>query len=274
MKKQYSFALDFKNASSLDLPNVVSGDTGNEFIITITNDGTPVDLTDARVRLVIVNKDGAGSQDTDVAGNDIDMTQAAEGVLRVSVHADMISNGMNIGSIEVYTGVGHETLTTTQNFNFTAKLSPSEKAAMFPSLVAAEKEYQEIIAAVLEAAESIVCVSGTHIDETGHLIVELDNGETVDAGMIGIFEDNVRFTQQTNSDARKAVARGNIDAAAAGHGHGNITNDGKISGLPLSIVETDENCNVRVGRRIIVGTQDPSLVTGLNEGDIYLYVQL
>ena len=273
MKKQYSFALDFKNASSLDLPNIVSGDTGNEFIITITNDGTPVDLTDARVRLVIVNKDGAGSQDTGVAGNDIDMTQAAEGVLRVSVHADMISNGMNIGSIEVYTGADHETLTTTQNFNFTAKLSPSEKAAMFPSLIAAEKEYQEIIAAVLEAAESIVCVSGTHIDETGHLIVELDNGETVDAGMIGIFEDNVRFTQQTNSDARKAVARGNIDAAATGHGHGNITNDGKISGLPLSIVETDENCNVRVGRRIIVGTQDPSLVTGLNEGDIYLYVQ-
>ena len=273
MKKQYSFALDFKNASSLDLPNIVSGDTGNEFIITITNDGTPVDLTDARVRLVIVNKDGAGSQDTDVAGNDIDMTQAAEGVLRVSVHVDMISNGMNIGSIEVYTGADHETLTTTQNFNFTAKLSPSEKAEMFPSLVAAEKEYQEIIAAVLEAAESIVCVSGTHIDETGHLIVELDNGETVDAGMIGIFEDNVRFTQQTNSDARKAVARGNIDAAAAGHGHGNITNDGKINGLPLSIVETDENCNVRVGRRIIVGTQEPSLVTGLNEGDIYLHVQ-
>ena len=273
MKKQYSFALDFKNASSLDLPNIVSGDTGNEFIVTITNDGTPVDLTDARVRLVIVNKDGAGSQDTDVAGNDIDMTQAAEGVLRASVHADMISNGMNIGSIEVYTGADHETLTTTQNFNFTAKLSPSEKAEMFPSLVAAEKEYQEIIAAVLEAAESIVCVSGTHIDETGHLIVELDNGETVDAGMIGIFEDNVRFTQQTNSDARKAVARGNIDAAAVGHGHGNITNDGKINGLPLSIVETDENCNVRAGRRIIVGTQDPSLVTGLNEGDIYLYVQ-
>lgn len=273
MKKQYSFALDFKNASSLDLPNIVSGDTGNEFIITITNDGTPVDLTDARVRLVIVNKDGAGSQDTDVAGNDIDMTQAAEGVLGVSVHADMISNGMNIGSIEVYTGADHETLTTTQNFNFTAKLSPSEKAAMFPSLVAAEKEYQEIIAAVLEAAESIVCVSGTHIDETGHLIVELDNGETVDAGMIGIFEDNVRFTQQTNSDARKAVARGNIDAAAAGHGHGNITNDGKLSGLPLSIVETDENGSIRAGRRIIVGTQDPSLVTGLNEGDIYLYVQ-
>lgn len=273
MKKQYSFALDFKNASSLDLPNIVSGDTGNEFIITITNDGAPVDLTDARVRLVIVNKDGAGSQDTDVVGNDIDMTQAAEGVLRVSIHADMISNGLNVGSIEVYTGADHETLTTTQNFNFTAKLSPSEKAAMFPSLVAAEKEYQEIIAAVLEAAESIVCVSGTHIDETGHLIVELDNGETVDAGMIGIFEDNVRFTQQTNSDARKAVARGNIDAAAAGHGHGNITNDGKINGLPLSIVETDENGSIRVGRRIIVGTQDPSLVTGLNEGDIYLYVQ-
>lgn len=273
MKKQYSFSLDFKNASSLDLPNIVSGDTGNEFVITVTNDGTPVDLTDARVRLVIVNRDGAGSQDTDVNGSDIDMTQAANGILKISVHADMISNGLNVGNIEVYTGTNHETLATTQNFNFTAKLSPSEKAAMFPSLLAAEAEYREIIASVLEAAASIVCVSSVHIDATGHLIVELDNGESVDAGIVGIYDDNVRFTAQTNTAARKAVARANIDAAASDHVHGNVTNDGKIGSRSFSILETDENCCIKAGRRIVIGTQDPSLVTGLADGDIYFYIQ-
>ena len=273
MKKQYSFSLDFKNASSLDLPNIVSGDTGNEFVITVTSDGTPVNLTDARVRLVIVNKDGAGSQDTNVTGSGIDMTQAANGILKISVHASMISNGLNIGSIEVYTGTNYETLITTQNFNFTAKLSPSEKAPMFPSLIVAESEYRAIIAAALEAAGSIVCVSSVHIATNGHLIVELDNGESVDAGMVGIYEDNVRFTAQTNSAARKAVARSNIDAAASTHAHGNITNDGKINSRSLAILETDGNCRVFAGRRIVVGTQAPSEVTGLAENDIYLYVQ-
>ena len=269
-KKQYSFNLDFKNASSLDLPNIVSGDTGNKFIITVTNEGTPVNLTGARVRLVIVNKDGAGSQDTEVTGSGIDMTQAANGILMIDVHAAMISNGLNVGSIEVYSGTNHETLNTTQNFNFTAKLSPSEKAPMFPSLLRAEAEYREIIAAVQKAVESIVCVSDTHIDADGHLIVELDNGETLDAGMIGIYEDGVRFTPQTNSDARKAVARSNIGAASDTHVHGNITNDGKIANHPLHLVETDENSNIFAKRRIIVDERHPSEVEGLLDGDLYI----
>lgn len=269
-KKQYSFNLDFKNASSLDLPNIVSGDTGNKFIITVTNEGTPVNLTGARVRLVIVNKDGAGSQDTEVTGSGIDMTQAANGILMIDVHAAMISNGLNVGSIEVYSGTNHETLNTTQNFNFTAKLSPSEKAPMFPSLLRAEAEYQEIIAAVQEAVESIVCVSGSHISENGHLIIELDNGNTLDVGMIGIYEDNVRFTAQSNSDARKAVARSNISAAAANHVHGRITNDGKITDRPLHLVETDENSAITAKRRIVVDDRHPSEVEGLLDGDIYI----
>lgn len=269
-KKQYAFTLDFKNPSSVDLPNIVSGDTGNEFTITITNDGEPVDLTGARIRLIIVNKDGPGSQDTDVEGNGIDMTQASSGILVIDIHASMISNGLNVGSVEAYTGANHEVLNTTQNFNFTAKLSPSEKALLFPSLLLAEAQYQTIIAAVQEALESIVCVSGAHIDANGHLIVELDNGTTVDAGMIGIYNDNVRFTPQTNSDARKAVARSNIDAAAAGHVHGNITSDGKIADHPSFLVETDENSAIFAKRRIVVDERHPSEVEGLLDGDLYI----
>lgn len=269
-KKQYTFNLDFKNPSSIDLPNVVSGDTGNEFIITVKNSGQPVNLTGARVRLVIVNKDGTGSQDTDVTGNDIDMTQAASGILTVQVHAAMISNGLNVGCIETYTGTNHETLNTTQNFNFTAKLSPSEKASAFPSLLRAEAEYQAIIAAVKEAVAGIACVSGSHIDESGHLIVELDNGAELDAGMIGIYADNVRFTSQTNSDERKAVARLNIGAASDTHVHGHITNDGKIADHPLYVVETDENSNIFAKRRIVVDERHPSEVEGLLDGDLYI----
>lgn len=272
-KKQYAFTLDFKSATSIDLPNIVSGDTGNEFIISITNDTQPVDLTGARVRLVIVNKDGPGSQDTDVEDNGIDMSLAASGILIISVHASMISNGLNVGSVEVYSGTDYATLNTTQNFNFTAKLSPSEKASMFPSLIDAERRYQEIINMIQAAIDRIVCVSGAHIGSNGHLYIELDNGTTIDAGMIGIYEDNVRYTSQSNTEARKAVARSNIGAAAASHAHGNITNDGKISGHPLSMLETDENSKILARRRIVIGEQPPDQVTGLNEGDIYLYVQ-
>jgi hypothetical protein len=269
-KKQYAFTLDFKNASSIDLPNIVSGDTGNEFIITVTNGGNPVDLTGARVRLIIVNKDGPGSQDSDVEGSDIDMTRAADGVVAIDVHSPMISNGLNVGCIEAYTGANHEIQNTTQNFNFTAKLSPSERASLFPSLLIAEARYQAIIAAVQEALESIVCVSGAHIDASGHLIIELDNGTEVDVGMIGIYADNVRFTPQTNSAARKAAARSNIGAASDAHVHGSITNDGKIADHPLHLVETDENSNIFAKRRIVVDERHPSEVEGLLDGDLYI----
>lgn len=268
--KRYAFTLDLKAKSSLDLPNVVSGDTGNIFQITVTNSGEPVDLTGYRVRLVIVSSGGAGSQDTEVEGHDIDMTEAANGYLEILVHANMIGNGLNVGCLELYQGADYEKFTTTQNFNFTAKLSPSEKAPLFPSLVLAEKTYQNIIAAVQEALESIVCVTGSHIDENGHLIIELDNGTTLDAGMIGIAADNVHYTEQENSDARKAVARANIDAAASDHVHGNITTGGKIVDHPLHIVETDANSNILAWRRIVVNDAHPSEVEGLLDNDIYI----
>ena len=100
--------------------------------------------------------------------------------------------------------------------------------------------------------------------------IELDNGTSVDAGMIGIYDDGVRFTPQTNSDARKAVARANIGAASDAHVHGIITNDGKIADHPLFLVETDENSAVTAKRRIIVDERHPSEVEGLLDGDLYI----
>ncbi len=245
MKKQYFFTLDYKLASSIDLPNIVSGDTGNEFVITIENGGDPVDLTNARVRFIIVNKDGPSSQDTDVEGNDIDMTQAESGVLTIAVHADMISNGLNAGFVETYTGENREVQNTTQNFNFTAKLSPSEKAAMFPSLIRAEAEYRFIIKELQEVVAAARAV--------------LESG------------DNVRYTEQINSDERKAVARSNIAAASNNHSHGIVTYDGKVLNHPGCLLETDENENIAACRRIIAGDADPSSVSGLHENDIYLH---
>lgn len=267
MKKQYAFTLDFKAAPSINLPNIVSGDTGNEFAITVQDDGQSVDLSDERIRLVIANKDGVGSQDSDVENSDIDLTDAAQGVVRVAVHADMISNGLNIGCIEVYSGDEQEILSTTQSFTFTAKLSPSEKASAYPSLVLAEKTYQNIIKAVQEAMESMAFVTGSYIDAEGHLIFELNTGEIMDAGMVGNADDNVRYLQQTNSDSRKATARSNIGAASDNHAHGAIASDGKIAGRANGLLESDSTGTIGARRRIITGNTVPE---DMQDGDIFL----
>jgi hypothetical protein len=244
LKKPYEFTLDLKSENSLSLPNIVSGDTGNVFIIHIKDDDVAVDLTDARVRLVITNKDGQGAQDTEVSPSGIDMSEAASGTLTIDVFSTMISNGVNTGCVEVYTTVDDQwdTLSTTNDFNFTATNSPSEKATAYPSLVQAEARFKALLA-------------------------ELQY-------YIGLFNpDNcVHYTAQEATEDEQQIARANIAAALASHVHGSLQTDGTVSGgRTLALVETDASGNLVAARRIIVTSQDPTTLTGLSDNDIVLY---
>ena len=69
VNKTIDISLDLKRVTPqpLDIPKLIEGDTGNIFVITLTDDGTPVDLSACRV-LVVFSKvsDGTTSeQDTE-----------------------------------------------------------------------------------------------------------------------------------------------------------------------------------------------------------------
>ena len=244
-RKQYSFSLDFKEENSLSLPNVVAGDTGNVFTIKLLDGGQPITLNwdDVRIRFIINNRDGQGTQDTEYdTDGSIDLSQIADGEFTVYVYSNMISNGLNTGCVELYTSLMEQwdTLVTTNDFTFVATNSPSEKANAFPSLIEAEKRYEALIE-VLE-----------------HYVELFDP------------ENCVHYTEQSPTSAEQAMARSNIDAAANTHSHGNITYDGHILGKNSYLVETDENGLIVAYRRLIVTDQDPYELTGLQEGDIIL----
>lgn len=62
--KQYDILLDIKRATTNNKIEVVEGDNGNIFHITLTDNNEPVDLSDTRVVAVFSNSDGTAEQDT------------------------------------------------------------------------------------------------------------------------------------------------------------------------------------------------------------------
>ena len=155
--KIYEFTLDLKEENSLALKGIVSGDMGNQFNITVTDNETPVDLTDARIRLVITNKDGHGAQDSliddpNFGYSGFDLADVASGKVSIFVFNTMISNGLNTGVLEIYTDDG-QYLATTQEFTFTATNSPSEKAYEYPSLIWAERYMMDMMTQVQQWIE-------------------------------------------------------------------------------------------------------------------------
>lgn len=266
--KTYDITLDIKQTNSIDLQGIVNGDTGNIFNITIQDNGNAVDLTGARIRFLVSNKEGISSQDSSLIGSDVYITQPLNGIVSIIVHTGMLADGINHGRLEIYTTTTeqYDTLVTTNVFNFECKVTYIvEKSAEFPTIIALEAQIQAAIA-------QLVNISSAYVDDdTGHLIIVLSNGTTVDAGEVGSPNDAVRYVAQTKSDVLKGVARTNIDAASASHSHGNITSAGAITGSVSQLVETDASGNIVATRKIVVGTTPPSQVTGLDEGDIYIY---
>lgn len=236
VSKTYEFTLDLKRQNSIDLPNVIAGDVGNVFKISVTEDGVAFSLADTRVRLLITSASGTGSQDTAVEGSDI---AVSGNLVTVEVHADMIENGLNVGRLEIYCDDG-ESLVTTAPFNFTAICSASEKAKEYPSLIQAEQRY----AALIQTLERYV----TMFDP----------------------EKCVRYDEQSKTSSEKQQARTNIAAASGDHVHGNISNAGVISGKANYLVETNSDGAIVCVRRLIYSETDPSQLSDLQDGDIYI----
>lgn len=265
LEKIYIFNLDLQAKNSLSLPNIVSGDTGNIFKISVMSGDVAVDLTGSRVRLVITNIDGQGAQDSELQDSGITIGGDQTNLVTCKVFSSMLSNGVNSGLLEIYTkSAGQnewDTLVTTNAFTFNARNCPSEKAAQFPSLIASEKKSRFI--------------SGFHyVGETLYMELSDFNGtyvEDVEIGAVGNPALAVRYDSQTPTSDQQTQARSNIDAAKTAHAHGNITSDGKISGKANYLLETNASGAIGAFRRIVVTSSDPTGLQDLSDGDIVLY---
>ena len=118
--KQYDILLDIKRATTNNKIEVVEGDNGNIFHITLTDNNEPVDLSDTRVVAVFSNSDGTAEQDT---GD----TAYGEYVFTYDSVADHWNESVLRGSNDItYFGI---TLTGTPSNNDTITVTYDEDGA-------------------------------------------------------------------------------------------------------------------------------------------------
>ena len=88
-------------------------DTGNVFVIKLTDDGAPVDLTGTRVLAVFSRGDGKTAQQDDSNGIEVEGN-----IITIRLRNGSYTDGQNNCEIQVYSGENGETLVTSARFSF------------------------------------------------------------------------------------------------------------------------------------------------------------
>jgi len=116
--KRHYVSVDMYKTSS-DTFEVVEGDTANLIIITLTDRGNPVDLTDCKVLVVFVRGGVPAQQDTD--GNGVTISGEHHNIITVDLYSSSYVNGSNTAEVVVLSGESFGRQATSAWFNFKAR---------------------------------------------------------------------------------------------------------------------------------------------------------
>lgn len=119
--KTFDIALDTKKALYGSRITLVESDTGNRFVITLTDDGTAVDLTGCRVSVVFSGAMGTAMQDSWTGTGDVSISGTSHNIITIDVHSGSFATGLNTCEIQVYSGATYTTLITSARFTFNAQ---------------------------------------------------------------------------------------------------------------------------------------------------------
>ena len=202
IKKYFSFTLDLKRESKVQLKGIIDGDTGNVFKINITSDGEPLDPADvklSRVIFTVQSNRGWASQDSSMDEGGI--TISNDGMITIDVFAGTYAEGGNYAALEIYTsqeGAEDDVLVTTQHFTFQAKhgsQSGVKSSEAYPALIKAIND-------VYKAIGDMRYIVDIRIDsESAHLLIEMDDGTIIDCGAVGSFYGNSSVSENLLPDA-------------------------------------------------------------------------
>jgi len=148
--KTFAIALDIKVASYAKIP-VVEGDTGNRFVITLTDDGTAVDLSTSRVVAVFSGSMGTRSQDswTSTDGSLV-ISGASHNIVTLDLLNGSFANGLNTCELQVYSGATYTRLVTSASFTFNAR-----KPILNDTTIASTTEYP-ILVSLIDQVETLI----------------------------------------------------------------------------------------------------------------------
>lgn len=144
--KIFEIAVDLKRPPSNREFELVEGDTGNVFHITLTDGGEAVDLTGCRVVAVFAKTGGTTMQDSGVEGNGITVVGNN---ITVELRKESYGVGTTECELQVYSGELQNTLVTTARFNFSAR-----KAFFNEDTAQSTNEYPILVQLITDANEA------------------------------------------------------------------------------------------------------------------------
>ena len=270
--KTFPINLDMKRvtAQSTPISPLVVGDNGNIFEITLTDGGVPVDLTGCKVFAVFSRPDGQTvEQDTD--GNGVTIGGEDNNVLTIDVRTGSYSDGKNDCELQIYSGADFKTLVTSAQFNFDGR-----RGIVNDETVAAEERYPILVSLISQAEEAssvATSASETATQAASQAASAVESANTVISNaesMMSEVAEAEAVRDQKVSEVYNAYESGSLKGDKGDKGDpGDPGSVGSVSG---KLVETGTNGALVAKRSIVVGTTHPEQVTGLNVGDIYIYV--
>lgn len=148
VQKQFSVDLDVKRSTSNREFEVVDGDNGNALVLTLTDDGQPVDLTGCFLLAVFSKSDGkTAAQDN--RGNGVTVDGGQPNKLHITLYTTSFAPGLVECELQVYSGEGERTLVTSAKFNFMCRRGIANKDTI------PETDEWPILVEMLDRVESV-----------------------------------------------------------------------------------------------------------------------
>ena len=209
--KLFRVNLDLKRvtAQAEPLDPLIVEDTGNVFLVTLTDSGEPVDLTNCRVLAVFSTPDRKTAEQDETTGLTIEGEE--NNVVRIAVRTGSFGAGQNSCELQIYSGEQYETLVTSASFNFDGRRGIVNGETVvaqdnFPILL----ELQRQTEALLDRLEVLVVENGDMIKAIYDVN---ENGIVDDAERLG-GELPEHYATAAGTEAMQAVLRQEIDTLA------------------------------------------------------------
>ena len=119
--KTFPVSLDLKRSTSNRDFRLVDGDTGNKIVITLTDDGSPVNLSGCRVNAIFSHPSGTYMQSSYSQDGGVAIGGTDNNVVTIDVMTASFSSGTVNCELQVYSGSDYNVLVTTASFNFEAR---------------------------------------------------------------------------------------------------------------------------------------------------------
>lgn len=195
--KTFDVSLDLKRPVSSRDVEVVEGDNGNRLRVTLTDEGSPVDLSGCLVLAVFAKTSGTVQQDTN--GNGVTISGENHNIIEIELYTSSFAPGVVGCELQIYSA-DNSVLVTTAKFNFKCR-----RSIVNEDTIQSTEEFPLLLELITQVEDLYKQLDGAQEAET----------ERVAAEQIRKANETARVTAENERAAKDAakVYQGNYSAS-------------------------------------------------------------